>query len=1069
MAESLKQQQQRVKLEQEYQAALNMSASLNTKISNDLKAQVDAAGDLADEMQSFVNDLNSSVSGLSDSASITKEILKLQSEQKTLSASITSENRALVLEKKFALDTAIEALRVEEKILQATENVDAQAKKYSESIGSWLDGVSAHARQIPILGGLLSSMADSLSSSIKDKLGTATKQFVVDFRSGMEGGKSSAAGLANAVKKSGGGIFKSMFSWKIALLGIVGLFALAVMAMDKAEKAMISFREETGMIRGQFAGAEQKAMAAASATFGMTGSLEEGAKLAGQMYNAFGGIEDISQGVLTNTVALAAGLGLSVDAIGGVNKLFQNAFGASQELAQSMVNTTVNASTLAGVPADKVLKDMAESSADIYSFFRGSPQQLQKSAIQAAKLGTSLKQAAEVSKNLLNFEDSINAELEASALLGRNLNFNQARYLAATGDTVGAQQAVLKEIGKIGDISKLNYFQQEALAKAAGMPIADMINQQRIQKNLGKLDGERMKAANALIAKGADASKLTKAELDAELGRQKAEAQRTTRLESIQRIIESIAMELGQILMPEAEGILAWLQDKDNRERVTEFIEGVKEGFNTVREVLTEVYNKVKPYLEDILGFFGVMGGADSEKGSAASAGKGVVILGAALMGLKIFGPILGGLLSGVGSLGAGLLNASVSAGKGIFGMFSKTKEATEAASKGATKVGGRSVSAMTKLGRGIKDLGVGIGNFIKGLASGVGQGLTAIGKGLGGFLRGLSGGLASLANPAALIGLAAITVAFLLLSVALRIMAPALEPLGQMFKSIFEGIATIVVPIVDILVEGFVKLADIVGNVILGIMREFGNIVEIVANAFVSIAEVVGSTIIGIFETVSSTLGLIIENSSKAGQVLEMAAAITAVAVAMAAFGGGAALASAGNLIGTALDLGASLIGGKTPDEKLDEMLQKGPAIASFAAALTPALQTFSALTASSKGILGLAGAFGALAKNLELVAESTKKLEPAKLNEIAGTAGQVNGGGKGKLSLPASVEALATAVNNLATVDNKNMIDKLEEIRKAVIVGALIEMDGDILTRNMARKQEAFNRVNFASRLTS
>jgi len=1042
MAESLKQQQQRVKLEQEYQAALNMSASLNTKIANDLKAQVDAAGDLADEMQSFVNDLNSSVSGLSDSASITKEILKLQSEQKTLSASITSENRALVLEKKFALETAIEALRVEEKILQATENVDAQAKKYSESIGSWLDGVSAHARQIPILGGLLSSMADSLSSSIKDKLGTATKQFVVDFRSGMEQSKSSTAGLANAIKKSGGGIFKSMFSWKIALLGIVGLFALAVMAMDKAEKAMISFREETGMIRGQ---------------------------LAGQMYNAFGGIEDISQGVLTNTVALAAGLGLSVDAIGGVNKLFQNAFGASQELAQSMVNTTVNASTLAGVPADKVLKDMAESSADMYSFFRGSPQQLQKSAIQAAKLGTSLKQAAEVSKNLLNFEDSINAELEASALLGRNLNFNQARYLAATGDTVGAQQAVLKEIGKIGDISKLNYFQQEALAKAAGMPIADMINQQRIQKNLGKLDGERMKAANALIAKGADASKLTKAELDAELGRQKAEAQRTTRLESIQRIIESIAMELGQILMPEAEGILAWLQDKDNRERVTEFIEGVKEGFNTVREVLTEVYNKVKPYLEDILGFFGVMGGADSEKGSAASAGKGVVILGAALMGLKIFGPILGGLLSGVGSLGAGLLNASVSAGKGIFGMFSKTKEATEAASKGATKVGGRSVSAMTKLGRGIKDLGVGIGNFIKGLASGVGQGLTAIGKGLGGFLRGLSGGLASLANPAALIGLAAITVAFLLLSVALRIMAPALEPLGQMFKSIFEGIATIVVPIVDILVEGFVKLADIVGNVILGIMREFGNIVEIVANAFVSIAEVVGSTIIGIFETVSSTLGLIIENSSKAGQVLEMAAAITAVAVAMAAFGGGAALASAGNLIGTALDLGASLIGGKTPDEKLDEMLQKGPAIASFAAALTPALQTFSALTASSKGILGLAGAFGALAKNLELVAESTKKLEPAKLNEIAGTAGQVNGGGKGKLSLPASVEALATAVNNLATVDNKKMIDKLEEVREAVLLGALIEMDGTILTQSVTQRQEKFNRYNFGSRLNS
>lgn len=1069
MAESLKQQQERIKLEKEYQDSLKVSQSLLSAMAKDIDAEVDARTKLGKALKDFNNDLKSSVSSLTDSESITKEIQKLEAQKTQIAQSYFGKNKVVGDKKQEILDITLQTLYVEEKIAQNTEAVDKKAQEYVNTIGGALDKMASHVSQIPILGGLLGGMATKAANSIKENLGNAAKQFVVDFRAGMEGGKSQAAGLANAVKKSGGGIFKAMFSWKLALLGILGLFALAVMAMDKAEKAMISFREETGMIRGQFAGAEQKAMAAASATYGMTGSLEEGAKLAGQMYNAFGGIEDISQGVLTNTVKLAAGLGLSVDAIGGVNKLFQNAFGASQELAQSMVNTTINASTLAGVPADRVLKDMAESSADMYSFFRGSPQQLQKSAIQAAKLGTSLKQAAEVSKNLLNFEDSINSELEASALLGRNLNFNQARYLAATGDTVGAQQAVLKEIGKIGDISKLNYYQQEALAKAAGMPIADMINQQRIQKNLGKLDGERMKAANALIAKGADASKLTKKQLDAELGRQQAEAQRTTTLEGIQRIIESIAMKLGEILMPEAKGLLKWLSKEENQEKVKIFIEGMKEGFNTVKDALKEAYEYIKPKIEKVLGYFGVLGGEEGEKGSAKSAGKGFVILAASLMGLKIFGPILGGLLSGVGSLGGGLLNMTGGAIKGIGSMMGKSKEATEAASKGATKVGGRGVSAMTKLGRGIKDLGTGIGGFIKGLASGIGQGLTAIGKGMGGFLKGLSSGLASLANPAALIGLAAITVAFLLLSVALRIMAPALEPLGQMFKSIFEGIATIVVPIVDILVEGFVKLADIVGNVILGIMKEFGNIVEIVANAFVSIAEVVGSTIIGIFETVSSTLGLIIENSSKAGQVLEMAAAITAVAVAMAAFGGGAALASAGNLVGAALDLGASLIGGKTPDEKLDEMLQKGPAIASFAAALTPALQTFSALTASSKGILGLAGAFGALAKNLELVAASTKKLEPAKLNEIAGTASQVNGKGKGKLSLPSSVEALAVAVNNLATVDNKNMIDKLEEIRKAVIVGALIEMDGDILNRNLVQKQEAFNRVNFASRLKS
>jgi len=67
---------------------------------------------------------------------------------------------------------------------------------------------------------------------------------------------------------------------------------------------------------------------------------------------------------------------------------------------------------------------------------------------------------------------------------------------------------------------------------------------------------------------------------------------------------------------------------------------------------------------------------------------------------------------------------------------------------------------------------------------------------------------------------------------------------------------------------------------------------------------------------------------------------------------------------------------------------------------------------------------------------------------------------------------EAMSTLNKTLETTSTENtkkMIEKLEEVRKAVIVGALIEMDGDILTRNLAGKQEAFNRVNFASRLKS
>ena len=52
----------------------------------------------------------------------------------------------------------------------------------------------------------------------------------------------------------------------------------------------------------------------------------------------------------------------------------------------------------------------------------------------------------------------------------------------------------------------------------------------------------------------------------------------------------------------------------------------------------------------------------------------------------------------------------------------------------------------------------------------------------------------------------------------------------------------------------------------------------------------------------------------------------------------------------------------------------------------------------------------------------------------------------------------------------DNKELLKKLDEVRDAVLLGALIEMDGDVLTRGIGGKLEKqLNRSNFASRLVS
>ena len=76
------------------------------------------------------------------------------------------------------------------------------------------------------------------------------------------------------------------------------------------------------------------------------------------------------------------------------------------------------------------------------------------------------------SKLLANFDTSaqasLNSELEASVMLGKNINFNEARRLAFAGDTAGAFQAIASELGDV-DLGSLDPLTLQSVAKAAGM------------------------------------------------------------------------------------------------------------------------------------------------------------------------------------------------------------------------------------------------------------------------------------------------------------------------------------------------------------------------------------------------------------------------------------------------------------------------------------------------------------------------------------------------------------------------------------------------------------------------
>ena len=76
--------------------------------------------------------------------------------------------------------------------------------------------------------------------------------------------------------------------------------------------------------------------------------------------------------------------------------------------------------------------------------------------------------------SLLDYQSSIDAEMEASVLLGRSLNLGKARELAYNGDIEGSMKAALEAAGGIEEFGKMDYYQKQAVAKALGVSVGEM-------------------------------------------------------------------------------------------------------------------------------------------------------------------------------------------------------------------------------------------------------------------------------------------------------------------------------------------------------------------------------------------------------------------------------------------------------------------------------------------------------------------------------------------------------------------------------------------------------------------
>ncbi len=129
----------------------------------------------------------------------------------------------------------------------------------------------------------------------------------------------------------------------------------------------------------------------------------------------------------------------------------------------------------------KVQDAIGKSSKSLQLTFKGNLDELTNQVMAAKALGTNLAGVEGIASSLLDFESSIQAELEAELLLGQEINLEKARQAALEGDMAKVAEEVLGNKAIMNAFETKNVIAQEQAAKALGMnreQLAEMVKEQ---------------------------------------------------------------------------------------------------------------------------------------------------------------------------------------------------------------------------------------------------------------------------------------------------------------------------------------------------------------------------------------------------------------------------------------------------------------------------------------------------------------------------------------------------------------------------------------------------------------
>ena len=165
-------------------------------------------------------------------------------------------------------------------------------------------------------------------------------------------------------------------------------------------------------------------------------------------------------------------------------------------LAQAKISSLRNGVVL---NEREIMKDISKVSAATTLSLGKSEKALADAVATAKSLGLELSKVEAIAGSILQFESSIEDELSAELLIGKELNLERARFAALNNDVATVAQEIASQMGSAAEFGKMNRIQQEALAKAVGMNREELAQTLYVQEQLAGVTGKEAKEKERIL------------------------------------------------------------------------------------------------------------------------------------------------------------------------------------------------------------------------------------------------------------------------------------------------------------------------------------------------------------------------------------------------------------------------------------------------------------------------------------------------------------------------------------------------------------------------------------------